>query len=84
MRGCEQRRMDVRFPDVDVEAGAAEVARREELREGQLVAPSGEFTPNNVQTPEERSEIVVRVRVTLEEGQESLRPGVSADGWFEE
>lgn len=48
------------------------------------VAPNGEFTPSNVQTPEERSEVVVRVRVTLEEGQELLRPGVSADVWFPE
>jgi len=46
------------------------------------IAPSGEFTPSNVQTPEERSEVVVKVRVTLEEGQELLRPGVSADVWF--
>jgi len=48
-----------------------------------FVAPSAEFTPSNVQTPEERSEVVVRVRVTLEEGQEQLRPGVAADVWFE-
>ena len=49
-----------------------------------FIAPRGEFTPNNVQTPEERSQVVVRVRVTLEEGQELLRPGISADVWFEE
>jgi multidrug resistance efflux pump len=49
-----------------------------------FVAPAAEFTPSNVQTPEERSEIVVRVRVTLEEGQELLRPGFSADVWFGE
>lgn len=49
-----------------------------------FVAPSGEFTPSNVQTPEERSEVVVRVRVTLEEGLELLRPGVAADVWFQE
>ena len=49
-----------------------------------FIAPRGEFTPNNVQTPEERSQIVVRVRVLLEEGQELLRPGVSADVWFSE
>ena len=49
-----------------------------------FVAPNAEFTPSNVQTPEERSEVVVRVRVTLEEGMDVLRPGVSADVWFEE
>jgi len=47
-----------------------------------FIAPGAEFTPDNVQTPEERSDVVVRVRVTLEEGQELLRPGVSADVWF--
>jgi multidrug resistance efflux pump len=49
-----------------------------------FIAPRAEFTPSNVQTPEERSEVVVRVRVTLEEGQELLRPGVAADVWFED
>jgi len=48
-----------------------------------FIAPNGEFTPNNVQTPEERSQVVVRVRVTLVEGQDLLRPGISADVWFE-
>ncbi len=47
-----------------------------------FIAPNAEFTPSNVQTPEERSDVVVRVRVTLAEGQELLRPGVSADVWF--
>jgi multidrug resistance efflux pump len=47
------------------------------------IAPTGEFTPNNVQTSEERADVVVRIRVTLEESQEQLRPGVAADVWFE-
>lgn len=46
------------------------------------VAPRGEFTPSNVQTPEERSEVVVRVRIALEEGAGELLPGVAADVWF--
>ena len=48
-----------------------------------FVAPQAEFTPNNVQTSEERADVVVRVRLTLEEGQEVLRPGVAADVWFD-
>lgn len=48
-----------------------------------FIAPQAEFTPNNVQTSEERAEVVVRVRVTLAEGQELLRPGIAADVWFE-
>jgi multidrug resistance efflux pump len=46
------------------------------------VAPRGEFTPSNVQTPEQRSQVVVRVRVRLLEGANELRPGVAADVWF--
>lgn len=49
-----------------------------------FVAPAAEFTPNNVQTSEERADVVVRVRATLEEGQDLLRPGVAADVWFGE
>ena len=33
----------------------------------------------NVQTPEERSKQVFRVKVTLDEGLDVLRPGMSAD-----
>jgi multidrug resistance efflux pump len=46
------------------------------------VAPEAEFTPSNVQTPEERSQVVVRVRVRLKEGASELLPGVAADVWF--
>jgi len=48
-----------------------------------FIARQGEFTPSNVQTPEERSKQVFRVRVTLDEGLEELRPGMSADVWLE-
>ena len=48
-----------------------------------FVAAAAEFTPSNVQTPEERSQQVFRIRVALEEGLDLLRPGLSADVWFE-
>jgi len=48
-----------------------------------FIARQGEFTPSNVQTPEERSKQVFRVRVTLDEGLDELRPGMSADVWLE-
>ncbi len=48
-----------------------------------FIARQGEFTPSNVQTPEERSKQVFRVRVTLDEGLEELRAGMSADVWLE-
>lgn len=49
-----------------------------------FVARQAEFTPSNVQTPEERSKQVFRIRVTLDEGHDRLRPGMSADVWLEE
>jgi HlyD family secretion protein len=48
-----------------------------------FVARQAEFTPNNVQTPEERSKQVFRIKVTLDEGLDVLRPGMSADVWLE-
>ena len=48
-----------------------------------FIAREAEFTPSNVQTPEERSQQVFRIRATLEEGLDVLRPGISADLWFE-
>ena len=48
-----------------------------------FVARQAEFTPNNVQTPEERSKQVFRIKVTLDEGLDVLRPGMAADVWLE-
>lgn len=44
-----------------------------------FVARQAEFTPANVQTPEERSKQVFRIKVQLTEGLEVLRPGMAAD-----
>lgn len=44
-----------------------------------FVARQAEFTPANIQTPEERSKQVFRIKVRLDEGREVLRPGMSAD-----
>ena len=49
-----------------------------------FVARAAEFTPGNVQTPEERSKQVFRIKVTLVEGLDELRPGMGADVWLEE
>jgi multidrug resistance efflux pump len=53
------------------------------LGEVTYVSPQAEFTPSNVQTPEERSKQVFRIKVTLKEGLEKLRPGMAADVWLE-
>jgi multidrug resistance efflux pump len=44
-----------------------------------FISRQGEFTPSNVQTPEERSKQVFRIKVTLLEGLERLRPGMLGD-----
>jgi HlyD family secretion protein len=48
-----------------------------------FIARQAEFTPNNVQTPEDRSKQVFRIKVELDEGLDRLRPGMAADVWFE-
>lgn len=49
-----------------------------------FVAREAEFTPRNVQTPEERSKQVFRIKVTLEEGHDVLRVGMAADVYLDE
>lgn len=49
-----------------------------------FIARQAEFTPGNIQTPEERSKQVFRIKVTLDEGLDVLRAGMSADVWLEE
>jgi multidrug resistance efflux pump len=48
-----------------------------------FISRQSEFTPANVQTPEERAKQVFRIKVTLESGHEKLRPGMAADVWLE-
>jgi multidrug resistance efflux pump len=48
-----------------------------------FIARQAEFTPSNIQTPEERSKQVFRIKVTLEEGSERIRPGMTADVWLD-
>ncbi len=43
------------------------------------IAREAEFTPRNIQTPEERSKQVFRIKVLLLDGLDVLRPGMSAD-----
>ena len=49
-----------------------------------FIAQDAEFTPRNVQTPEERSKQVFRIKVTLEEGLDRLRVGMGADVLLDE
>jgi multidrug resistance efflux pump len=47
-----------------------------------FIAKQAEFTPGNVQTPEERSKQVFRIKATLDGNLDLLRPGMSADVWL--
>lgn len=48
-----------------------------------FISRQAEFTPSNVQTPEERAQQVFRVKVQLKEGLDKLRAGTSADVWLD-
>ncbi len=48
-----------------------------------FISRQAEFLPGNVQTPEERSKQVFRIKVTLTDSASQLRPGMSADVVFE-
>ena len=48
-----------------------------------FIARQAEFTPNNVQTPEERAKLVYRIRVDLPNESGKLRPGMTADVWLD-
>lgn len=48
-----------------------------------FVSPVAEFTPKNVQTPEERAKLVFRVKVALANPDGLFKPGMPADAWFD-
>lgn len=49
-----------------------------------FISRQAEFTPSNIQTPEERVKQVFRIKVTLQAGGQRLKPGMSADVWLDE
>ena len=44
-----------------------------------FISPEAEFTPKNVQTKEERVKLVYRIKVTLENPHQELKPGMPVD-----
>lgn len=48
-----------------------------------FVSPEAEFTPKNVQTPDERAKLVYRVKITLPNPHGVFKPGMPADGFLE-
>jgi HlyD family secretion protein len=47
-----------------------------------FVSPEAEFTPRNVQTPDERAKLVFRVKITLPNTNGIFKPGMPADGFL--
>jgi len=47
-----------------------------------FVSPVAEFTPKNVQTPEERAKLVFKVKVGLDNPEGIFKPGMPADAYF--
>jgi len=48
-----------------------------------FVSPEAEFTPRNVQTPDERAKLVYRVKIALKNPDGVFKPGMPADGYLE-
>ena len=56
----------------------------EEIFRGTIkhIAEKAEFTPKNVQTPDERTKMVFRVTIKVNNGWDRLKPGMPADVQF--
>lgn len=48
-----------------------------------FISPVAEFTPKNVQTPDERAKLVFRVKVRLDNPDGIFKPGMPADAHFD-
>jgi HlyD family secretion protein len=57
-----------------------------QVRAGRItfIAPQAEFTPKNVQTRQERLQLVFRIKVGLDNADGLFKPGMPAEAWFEE
>jgi HlyD family secretion protein len=58
---------------------------RPDFFEGRItyISPTAEFTPRNVQTPDERTKLVYRVKITLDNKEGIFKPGLPADGYLQ-
>lgn len=65
--------------EVEVSSGRPSVTRRGRVA---FVSPVAEFTPKNVQTPEERAKLVFRIKVALPNPDGVFKPGMPADATF--
>ena len=67
--------------DVEVEAAAYP----DDVFDGEVtaIADEAEFTPKNVQTEDQRSNLVFAVTIAVDNPRDRLKPGMSADARFE-
>jgi HlyD family secretion protein len=47
-----------------------------------FISPEAEFTPRDVQTPDERAKLVYRVKIALPNPERVFKPGMPADGYL--
>jgi HlyD family secretion protein len=47
-----------------------------------FISQQAEFTPKQIQTPEERVKLVYRIKITVENTNHELKPGMPADGYI--
>jgi HlyD family secretion protein len=47
-----------------------------------FISPEAEFTPRDVQTPDERTKLVYRIKISLENRDGMFKPGMPADGYI--
>jgi HlyD family secretion protein len=92
LANLERMRLTIYVPEADldlVEVGAQVAVRVDAYPdrrfEGKVtgVAVRAEFTPRNVQTPQERVILVYAVDVEVQNGEGLLKPGLPADAIFE-
>ncbi len=70
----------IRLGDVvEVRAGQPPVTAQGRVG---FVSPVAEFTPKNVQTPNERAKLVFRVKIALPDAGGAFKPGMPADATF--
>jgi HlyD family secretion protein len=48
-----------------------------------FISPVAEFTPKNVQTPDERAKLVFRIKIRLDNEHGIFKPGMPADAYFD-
>jgi HlyD family secretion protein len=48
-----------------------------------FISPEAEFTPKDIQTPDQRAKLVYRVKVTLPNEERIFKPGMPADAYLE-